>query len=329
LFWSEDISEWAVGSDYNDGKTGSLITMDNRKACPNEIESVSIFNNGNWEHNDQIRFSCSTADFCFFNERNDRSCKEGDLAFGGVLNFPWTPGMSVQECEQACKNTNACQIFVHGVTDDPEWAEWGQGVCMLFESCSSYSDVLDDENAQIVMREKKSECSVSRRYTSGSTFTETETFDCLTHGSAHSNDVRPMSAPIDPKGSFSVSFNAEITAMSEDVDHYGSIIQISDSAGEVCFRMTTNHFRQSTCDDGNSHYWYLMKRSSGSFSVFCDGVEQTALMMAWDKHMLTIADCEVGPLNVVIGAHTKGDLSQGWCRIKGSFSNMLIESWTD
>jgi len=326
LFWSEDMSDWLLDSDYTDGTKGSLITMDNTKACPNEIQSVSIANNGgNWEHNDQIKFSCYTADFCFFNERKDTTCEEAQPAKGGVLDV-WRTDISVQECEQACKNTNACQIFVHMLHD--EQPVWGQGLCVLYESCGSYSDESDDGKTHSVMREKKPECSVSRRYTSGSTFTEAEAFDCLTHGSAHSNDVRAMSVPIDPKGSFSVSFDAEITDMSEDVDHFGSIIQISDSAGEVCFRMTTNHFRQSTCDDGNSHYWYLMKRSSGSFSVFCDGVEQTASMMAWDKHMLTIADCEVGPLNVVIGAHTKGDLSQGWCRVKGTFSNMLIESWT-
>jgi len=246
-------------------------------------------------------------------------CEEYHFAEGGVIRDGIAMDISLLECEQACKNTNTCQEFGHAISDTQPW---GKGMCALYESCDSYSDWSNQGDVRTILREKKPECTVGRSFTSGSTLTGRETFDCPTSGAASIADVRSVSVPIDPRESFSLSFHAQITDMTEDVSHYGSIIQISDSANEICFRMTTNQFRQSTCDDGEPHYWYLMKRSSGSFSVFCDGVEQSALSTV-------NTDCETGPLNVVIGAHTNGDMSGGWCRIKGTFSDMVIESWTD
>merc|ERR1711953_118671 len=149
-----------------------------------------------------------------------------------------------------------------------------------------------------------------------------QTFACATptSGGGNTNDVRYFEAPLDPKGSFSLTFNAQITAMTGDTGHYGTIVQIKDvsTPDTSCLMMNTNAFRLSSCNDGNYHHWSITKESTGSVSVSCDGVDQPPVY--WNTA------CTTGPLKIVIGSHTNSDMSRGWCRIKGTISDVTISS---
>merc|ERR1719361_472202 len=57
LFWDALVSDWLLGPDYNQ-RTAGLMSLDNTKACPNEIQLFSVHKgNSEWERSDEIRIS--------------------------------------------------------------------------------------------------------------------------------------------------------------------------------------------------------------------------------------------------------------------------------
>jgi hypothetical protein len=126
--------------------------------------------------------SKQTTEACFFNERQDVTCEGLDYATGGVFPEGFAFDKSLQECEQACKNTNTCEIFGHAISADG--TQWGKGFCVIVKSCDSYLDNINPVFGQIIFREKKPECSSCKDFEGSffelKFFTDIDDFDSLT-----------------------------------------------------------------------------------------------------------------------------------------------------
>jgi len=83
--------------------------------------------------------------------------------------------------------------------------------------------------------------------------------------------------------------------------------------------MTTEWFRTLNCNDGNYHTWNFLKHQSGSIGITCDGEEVGSGTFK--------SDCQTGPLTITFGTVTNADMSDNWCRIKGTFSDAIVSSW--
>lgn len=137
-------------------------------------------------------------------------------------------------------------------------------------------------------------------------------------GGASVKDLRYMEFPSPFTGhSFTVSWTMQITDMTSDTSHVGTILQVR-SATESCIWIDTNQFRQSSCNDGEIHSWKLEKSVNGEISIYCSGNLEEGFSVDYD-------DCEGGPLMVLIGAHANSDMSDNWCRVSGWYGNLVFE----
>jgi hypothetical protein len=110
------------------------------------------------------------------------TCEGLDYATGGVFPEGFAFDKSLQECEQACKNTNTCEIFGHAISADG--TQWGKGFCVIVKSCDSYWDNINPVFGQIIFREKKPECSSCKDFEGSffelKFFADIDDFDSLT-----------------------------------------------------------------------------------------------------------------------------------------------------